>query len=159
MGFRIHTGATILAVIQLLFSIALATPNLGIRADFLDVTGKLPDKFIQSYSSIIKFEDDTIPLDKTKMTDAKLLNLCVLAYNEMVDLWRTRQIPSDFLPGAMAVIAYKDRIYFASAVRAPAGGVKLADIPKGSVRELMDDAITMGLGRFFPSPSKFIRTL
>ena len=159
MRLRIHTRVSILAVIQLLFSIALATPNVGIRVDFVDVTGKPTDKFIQSYSCIIKFDDGTIPHDKTKMTDAKLLNLCVLAYNEMVSIWKTRQIPSDFLPGAMAAIAYQDKIYFASAFRAPAGGVKLADIPKGSVRDMMDEAMMMGLGTLFPSPNMFIRTL
>ena len=156
MRFRVHTGACLLTVIQILFSITLATPNLGIRADFLDATGKTTDKTIQSYSGIIEFDDGSIPLDKTKLTDAKLLNLCVLAYKEMVEIWRPRNLVSDALPGAMAAIAYRDKIYFASALRAPAAAVKLANVAKGSVRGIMDDALTMGLGRFIPSLNAFI---
>lgn len=151
MRSAMHTGVCILAAIQLIFSITLATPNIGIRADFLDATGKTTDRDIQSYSGIIKFDDGTIPLDKTKMTDAKLLHLCVLAYNEMVNIWRPRNLVSDALPGAMAAIAYEDKIYFASALRAPAAVVKLANVAKGSVREYMDDALSMGLGRFSPA--------
>lgn len=154
-----HNGACILAIIQLLISLTFATPNLGIRADFLDATGKDTDKVIQSYSGIIKFDDGTIPLDKTKMTDAKLLHLCVLAYNEMVNIWRPRNLVSDALPGAMAVIAYKDTLYFASALRAPAAAVKLANVAKGSVREIMNDALTSGLGRSSPAPTIAIWTL
>ena len=156
MRFNLYTGACILTVIQVLFSDTLATPNLGIRADFRDATGKNTDKLIQSYSGIVKFDDGTIPLDKTKMTDAKLLNLCVLAYNEMVEIWRPQNLVSDALPGAMAAIAYEDKIYFASALRAPAAVVQLANVAKGSVREYMDDALTMGVGRFFHSPNSFI---
>ena len=153
MRFNFHTGACILTVIQVLFSDTLATPALGIRADFRDATGKTTDDLIQSYSGIIKFEDGTIPLDKTKMTDAKLLNLCVLAYKEMVDIWRTRNMASAALPGAMAVIAYRDTIYFASALRAPAAVVQLAMVAKGSVRAMMDEALAGGVGRFFPTPA------
>lgn len=151
MRFKIHNGGCILVVIQLLYSISLAIPNLGIRADFLNPTGATADRDIQSYSGIIKLDDGTIPLDKTKMTDAKLLHLCVLAYNEMVNIWRPRNLRSDALPGAMAAIAYEDKIYFASALRAPAGVVKLAEVAKGSVREIMDDALTMGIGRSSPA--------
>lgn len=147
MRFKMRREAFILAVIQLLYYIAFATPLIGIRADFLDATGKATDRAIQSYSGIIKFADSTIPTDNTKMTDAKLLHLCVLAYNEMVSIWRPRNLISDALPGAMAAIAYKDKIFFASALRAPAAVVALANVAKGSVREIMDEALTMGIGR------------
>lgn len=144
-----YNGACILAVVQLLCSLAFATPRLGIRADFLDATNERTDRIIQSYSGIIKFDDGTIPLDKTKMTDAKLLHLCNLAYNEMVNIWRPRNMLSRALPGAMAAIAYKDSIYFASALRAPSAAVKLANVAKGTVREMMDEALEIGLGRSF----------
>jgi len=83
---------------------------------------------------------------KARMTDAKLLHLAVVAYDEMIARWRARSIPSRFLPGAMAVIASGERLYFASSVRTVPGGVKLANVPQGSVRELMDEALTMGIG-------------
>jgi len=156
MRFRKHNGAYIIAVIQLLSSLAFAAPNLGIRADSRKIDDRDSDKIIQSYSGIIKFDDGAIPLDKTKMTDAKLLHLCVLAYNEMVNIWRPRNLISDALPGAMAAIAYKDTIYFASAVRAPAAAIKLAHVAKGSVRQMMDDAFESGLGRSSPSPTMII---
>lgn len=101
----------VLALFQLLFLLAFTTPNLGIRADHLAPTGDNIDKIIQSYSGIITFDDGTIPLDKTKMTDAKLLHLCVLAYNEMISIWRPRNLRSAALPGAMAAIAYKDNLF------------------------------------------------
>ncbi|KAK4692824.1 hypothetical protein P7C71_g4454, partial [Lecanoromycetidae sp. Uapishka_2] len=147
MRFKMRREACILVVIQLFYYLTLATPTIGIRADFLDATGQATDKVIQSYSAIIKFADSTIPTDKTKMTDAQLLNLCVLAYNEMVTVWQGRNLKSDALPGAMAAIAYQDKIFFASALRAPAAVVQLANVAKGSVREIMDEALTMGLGR------------
>lgn len=80
------------------------------------------------------------------MTDAKLLHLAVVAYNEMVAIWRARNIPSDLLPGAMAVIASGDKLYFASSLRTVPNSVRLRDVPQGSVRELMDEALTMGIG-------------
>jgi len=80
------------------------------------------------------------------MTDAKLLHLAVVAYNEMVAIWRARNIPSDLLPNAMAVIASGDKLYFASSLRTVPNSVRLRDVPQGSVRELMDEALTMGIG-------------
>lgn len=80
------------------------------------------------------------------MTDAKLLHMAVIAYKEMITVWRSRNIPSIFLPGAMAVIASGDRLYFASALRARAGSVELAEIPHGSIRAYMDEALTMSIG-------------
>ena len=139
-----RTGACIFAVINLLLCVAWASPNLGIRPDFRDATGATTDRDIQSYSGIIKFDDGTIPLDKSKMTDAKLLHLARVAYNQMVDIWRTRNLVQDALPGAMAAFAYQDKLYFGSAIRAPAALVQLAKVPKGSVREMMDDALTNG---------------
>ncbi|MCJ1462831.1 hypothetical protein MMC07_001434 [Pseudocyphellaria aurata] len=145
MRFKIQNGGCILVAIELLCSISLAIPNLGIEADFLTPTGKTTDRDVQSYSGIIKFNHGTIPLEKTRMTDAKLLQLCVLAYNEMVNIWRPRNLASAALPGAMAAIAYGGKIYFASALRAPAGVVQLAKVANGSVREIMDEALTMGI--------------
>lgn len=80
------------------------------------------------------------------MTDAKLLHLAVVAYNEMVAIWRARNIPSKLLPGAMAVIAWGDKLYLASAVRTVPNGVELKNVPLGSIREIMVDALTMGIG-------------
>lgn len=80
------------------------------------------------------------------MTDAKLLHMAVLAYNEMVAVWRPRNLVSRALPGAMAVIAWGDKLFFASTLRAPATIIKLANVHQGSVRENMDDALTMGVG-------------
>ncbi len=148
----------VLALFQLLFSLAFTTPNLGIRADHLAPTGENIDKIIQSYSGIITFDDGTIPLDKTKMTDAKLLHLCVLAYNEMISIWRPRNLISAALPGAMAAIAYKDTIYFASSVRVPSKAIELKDIPRGSIRQFMKDALEYDFGRSFPASSMFIWT-
>lgn len=144
MYLKIHTRALILAVIQLLLRFAWTSPNLGIRPDFRPATGEKMDRDIQSYSSIIKFDDGAIPLDKSKMTDAKLLHLARVAYKEMVDIWASRNLISAALPGAMAAFAYQDKIYFGSAIRVPPGGVKLADVPKGSIRDSMDDALTNG---------------
>jgi len=148
----------VLALFQLLFPLALTTPNLGIRADHLVDTGKDIDTIIQSYSGIITFDDGTIPLDKTKMTDAKLLHLCVLAYNEMISIWRPRNLISSALPGGMAAIAYKDTIYFASTVRAPRKAIDLANVPKGSVRQLMKDNLEFGFGRSILASHWFIWT-
>lgn len=122
--------------------------DLGVRADFIDATGKPTDRDIQSYSTIIKFEDGGVPGDKSKMTDAKLINLAKVAYTEMVTIWRGRNLVSAALPGAMAALQYKDMIYFASAIRAQEQMVKISNIPKGSVREKMDDALTNGASEF-----------
>ena len=149
MLFQLHNAASILAVIYILLSFTFATPNVGIRADWIRNPNAANDKDIQSYSSIIKFNDGTIPLDKTKMTDAKFLNLCVVAYNEMVNIWGGRNLASAALPGAMAAVAYKDSIYFGSSIRAQAANIALAQVAHGSVREIMDEALTMGLGKFF----------
>lgn len=80
------------------------------------------------------------------MTDAKLLHLAVVAYNEMVAIWRARDLESRLLPGAMAVIASGDKLYFASSIRTVPGGVKLKDVPQGSIKDIMVDALTMGIG-------------
>ncbi|KAL8706773.1 MAG: hypothetical protein Q9201_000199 [Fulgogasparrea decipioides] len=44
----------------------------------------------------------------------------------------------------MAAFAYQDKIYFGSAIRAPPKVVTLRDVPKGSIREYMDNALTNG---------------
>jgi len=51
---------------------------------------------------------------------------------------------SDALPGAMAAFTYQDKIYFGSVIRAPAAVVKLANVPKGSIRDIIDDALING---------------
>ena len=158
MRFSIQHGTCILAAIQVLVSVTLATPNLGIRPDYLRPVNDGTDKHIQSYSGIIKFDDGTIPLDKTRMTDAKFLNLCVVAYNEMVNIWRGRNLKSSALPGAMTAVAYKDKIYFASSLRIPTGGIKFEHVPQGSVRDVMDEALTTGLGRSIPVPAINLHT-
>ena len=150
MRLSIHYGTCILATIQVLLSVAWATPKLGIRPDYLRPVNDETDRDIQSYSGIIRFQDGTLPLDKTRMTDAKLLNLCVVAYNEMVSSWRGRNLKSSALPGAMTAVAYRDKIYFASSLKRPYKGIKFANVPKGSIRELMEEALTMGLGRSIP---------
>lgn len=156
MLFPMKHGTYILAAIQLLVSLTLATPKIGIRPDYLEATGLGPDKHIQSYSGIIKFEDGTIPLDKTRMTDAKLLNLCVLAYIEMKYIWAGRNLLSSALPGAMAAIAYKDKIYFASAIRVPHNHVEMAKVAQGTVRQYMDRALQLGHGRSSPAPTNHL---
>ena len=155
MRFGITTRVWLFAISSLFFGLVTATPDLKIRADFLDATGKSTDKIIQSYSGIVKFDDGTVPLDKTKMTDAKLINLAGVAYNEMVDIWRSRQFSEAGLPGAMAALAYKDKIYFASALRAPLEAVKLSEVAKGSVRAMMDDALTTGASKFSSTSSSY----
>ena len=87
------------------------------------------------------------------MTDAELLNLCVTAYHETINIWRLRNSISNTLSGAMAAIVYKDKIYFLSALRAPCDAVKLANVAKGSGRQFMDDALTAGVGRSSPVPA------
>ncbi|KAL8725890.1 MAG: hypothetical protein Q9181_006250 [Wetmoreana brouardii] len=145
MHLKLHSGVRTLAFIQLLLCVAWASPNLGIRPDFRDATDRDTDRDIQSYSGIIKFDDGTIPLEKSKMTDAKLLHMARAAYNQMVDIWSGRNLMSSALPGAMAAFAYQDKIYFGSAIRAPREVVKLANVPKGTIREYMDDALTNGM--------------
>ena len=92
------------------------------------------------------------------MTDAKLLNLCVVAYNEMISSWRGRNLMSSALPGAMTAVAYRDKIYFASSLKIPPGGIKFEHVPQGSVRELMEEALTMGVGRSIPIPAIDLHT-
>lgn len=145
MYLKIHTGAQILAVIQLLLCVAWTSPNLGIRPDFRRVTGRQLEKDIQSYTGIIKLDDGTIPLDKSRMTDAKLLHLARVAYNEMVDIWTRRNLKLDALPGAMAAFAYRDKIYFGSSIRVPPGNaVQVKDVPQGSIRQFMVNAWDIG---------------
>ncbi|KAL8812726.1 MAG: hypothetical protein Q9223_002254 [Gallowayella weberi] len=129
-----------LFIIQLAICVVFATPNLGIRPDFLQPFDEDLDRGINSYSGIITFADGTIPLDKSKMTDAKLIHLASVACNEMIESWKSRKLPDRHLPAAMAAFAYHDKIFFASSIRAPPG-TKLAEIPKGSVREYMDNAL------------------
>lgn len=132
-------GLYILYVVQILYSLSLAVPKIDIRKDFLEPTDSHGVNLaVQSYSGIIKFEDGSVPLDKARMTDAKLLHLCRLAYNEMIVNWRGRRLSSDGLPAAMAAIAHKDSIYFVSSLKAPQRFIKLKHFAQGTVREIMD---------------------
>ena len=104
MQLCVNTRVWHIVISIFLIGLTSATPDLHIRADFIETTGQLSDRFIQSYSSIVKFEDGAIPLDQTRMTDAKLINLAKVAYIQMVDIWKDRQLSSDALPRAMASI-------------------------------------------------------
>ncbi|KAL8910199.1 MAG: hypothetical protein Q9171_004497 [Xanthocarpia ochracea] len=121
--------------------------SLGIQADFLTPTDNgAIDKVIPSYSGFVKFEDPSVPLDEFEMTDGRLLRLAILAYREMQDIWESRNLKSEAMPGAMAAIAYGDKVFFASTLRAPKSAILIKDVHKGTVRENMEDALTMGLG-------------
>ncbi|KAL8637943.1 MAG: hypothetical protein Q9226_009053 [Calogaya cf. arnoldii] len=142
-----YTLGKILTIAYVLSVVVVAVPNLGIKKDFL-----LPseddhvNRQIQSYSGVIKFDDPSIPLDKEKMSDRDLLHLAVLAYGEMHAIWGARQLPFWVMPGAMAAVAYQDKIFFASSIKAPSQAIKLKDVHDGSVSANMEDALTMGLG-------------
>lgn len=145
-----YSNARILFIIQLAIYVVFATPSLGIRPDFLQPTGEDIDVDITSYSGIIRFDDGTIPLDKSRMTDAKLFHLATVAYNEMVQVWQDLKIPKASLPAAMAAFAYQDNVFFASSLRAPKNYGSLANIPKGSVREYMDNALRNDQSKHLP---------
>lgn len=92
-----------------------ATPNVGIQQDWLQGHDSL-----MSFSAIMVFNanpDGTNPV--TSITDGQLVGLAAKAYDEMIALWTP--IPykeNNNQPGAMAVLAINNEIYFASMIKA-----------------------------------------
>ena len=101
-----------------LVSIISAVPNLGVQRDF---EPQFPHDSLMSYSAVIKFNDQSIPGDKTKMSDAQFINLAKVAYDEMVDIWSRSNFNSDGCPGALIAMESGGFMYFASAIRSPNG--------------------------------------
>lgn len=48
---------------------------------------------VNSFSAVIEFHDKKIPHNKEILTDAKLLNLAVIAYNQMIEQGRSLKLP------------------------------------------------------------------
>lgn len=105
-----------LIVFALLISIISAVPTIGIQKDFAT---QFPSEGYQSYSAYIAFPDTSVPGDKTKMSDAQLLNLVKHAYDEMIARWAKASLGSNRCPGAMIGMESEGRMYFASSVRSP----------------------------------------
>ena len=101
-----------------LVSIISAVPNLGVQRDFAP---QFPHDSLMSYSAVIEFNDQSIPGDRTKMSDAQFINLAKVAYNEMVDIWSRSNFNSDGCPGALIAMESGGFMYFASAIRSPNG--------------------------------------
>ncbi|KAI9868591.1 MAG: hypothetical protein M1813_004441 [Trichoglossum hirsutum] len=96
-------------------SITLATPDLGIQRDWLTSDTKSPPSII-SFSGIIEFNDE-LPMDTSRMTDQKLVNLGKVAFERMLVIHQEKLGPTADLPNAMITLAVGKRIYFASSMR------------------------------------------
>lgn len=127
---------SLLILWSLLVSIISAVPNLGVQRDFVE---QFPHDSLMSYSAVIKFNDQSIPGDKTKMSDAQFINLAKVAYDEMVDIWSRSNFNSDGCPGALIAMESAGFMYFASAIRSPDRGVDF---------NIADQAIQDSIGWF-----------
>lgn len=114
MAFYFRRFIFLLHLLSVLISIVFAVPDLSIIRDY----DKEAQKGLQSYSTIIEFNDKSIPGDASKMPDAKFINLAKVAYDQMVSIWQAAQLPSNLLPGSMIALESEGRIYFASSIRA-----------------------------------------
>ena len=118
MFFNSPRFISLLALLSTLTSIISAVPNLGVQKDF---AAQFPREGYQSYSTIVKFNDASIPGDQSKISDAQFINLAKVAYNEMIAWWSRTQLASDGCPGAMIAMESEGIMYFASSVRSPNG--------------------------------------
>ena len=116
MFIKIPRFVCLLTLWSSLVSIISAVPNLGVQRDFAP---QFPRDSLMSYSAVIEFNDQSIPGDKTKMSDAQFINLAKVAYDEMVDIWSRSNFKSDACPGALIAMESAGFMYFASAIRAP----------------------------------------
>lgn len=84
--------------------------------------GLQSDQFeVINFSEVIEFHDKKIPHDEEILTEAKLLNLAVMAYNQMIEHVLLSKFTIKRLPGAMAACAYKGRIFICSSLKPPTG--------------------------------------
>ena len=98
---------------------ALAVPDLPIQRDWFGEVESTDDPQVQSYSGVIKFDDASIPGDKSKMSDGQFINLAKRASEKMHDLWENGKWPGTLLPSTMIAIESEGSMYFASSVKAP----------------------------------------
>jgi len=85
-------------ILLLFASLVSAVPTIGIELDSLPPNA--PRDSYHSYTGVIAFEDPSIPGDSMKMSDAQFINLAKVAYQEMVEIWKTKLWSEDTLPGA-----------------------------------------------------------
>ncbi len=92
-----------------------ATPNVGIQQDWFQGHDSL-----LSFSAVMVYganPDGTSPVPS--ITDGQMVGLAAQAYAEMITIWNAIPNKEDPKPpGAMAVLAIKNEIYFASVIKA-----------------------------------------
>ncbi|KAI9826357.1 MAG: hypothetical protein M1832_000274 [Thelocarpon impressellum] len=107
-----------------------------------------PYDSIQSYAGRIEFRDKAIPGDHNRMSDAQLINLVKLAYDEMLEIWSSKTLSPSACPRAMIGMESEGTIYFASSIRSvgqPEFNVIDADI-ENSIGWFQKNCVEEGMG-------------